>query len=296
MKILDTPRTGKLGRAVAYPSPYGLCLRERVVPRNNRSEAQQHMRAVFGRNSRMWSASLTQEQQDHWNYAGSQVMTHPRLATYGPMSGEQLFTGLNSVLGCVGLPPLFEPPAREVFPPNPTGAMVITNDEHGVRLFLEMPGEVTTDIMVFGQEPCSSGRRKRRNVSYLGLLPPPIDGRSEITALYKAKFGEPRPDKRVFIVTCQQKNGWKGQDAETSEIVPNPPEGLLAAPQAAATETPAPLKPSASHPPHLHKGSTRAALGIDATERPASPQGKEPREGGGKAAGAAIGEGGGGRT
>src|ERR1039457_7637613 len=63
---------------------------------------------------------------------------------------------------------------------------------------------------VFGQEPCSSGRSKRRNVAYLGLLPPPVDGWSDITYLYRARYGEPRPGMRVFIVTCQQKNGWKG--------------------------------------------------------------------------------------
>ena len=57
--------------------------------------------------------------------------------------------------------------------------------------------------MVFGQAPCSSGRRKRRNVSYLGLLPVPQAGLSDITDLYTARFGEPGVGKRVFIVTRQ---------------------------------------------------------------------------------------------
>jgi hypothetical protein len=64
--------------------------------------------------------------------------------------------------------------------------------------------------MVFGQAPCSAGRRKRRNVSYLGLLPAAQDGLIDITALYIARFGEPRPGERVFIVTRQQKDGWEG--------------------------------------------------------------------------------------
>jgi hypothetical protein len=78
--------------------------------------------------------------------------------------------------------------------------------------------------MVFGQEPCSRSRYQRRNVSYLGLLPPPIGGRSEITFLYTAKFGAPRPDQKVFLVTCQQKDGWKGLDQETSAVVPKRPK------------------------------------------------------------------------
>jgi hypothetical protein len=44
--------------------------------------------------------------------------------------------------------------------------------------------------MVFGQAPCSAGRAKRRNVAYLGLLPAPQAGRSDITNLYIARYDE----------------------------------------------------------------------------------------------------------
>jgi len=83
--------------------------------------------------------------------------------------------------------------------------------------------------MVFGQAPCSSGRRKRRNVSYLGLLPAPEAGLSDITALYVARYGEPGVGQRVFIVTRQQKNGWEAFDHETHEIVPGKPADQQAA-------------------------------------------------------------------
>jgi hypothetical protein len=134
---------------------------------------------------------------------------------------------------------------------------VATNDENGVRLFLELASLPTEDIMVFGQAPCSAGRSKRRNVSYLGLLPPKQDGRSEITDLYKAKFGEPPPGTKVFIVTCQQKNGWKGLDHESSEIVPDRPEGM----QASSTVV-------NSSKPLMHKGCTRDAEGTCTTPIP----------------------------
>ena len=97
-----------------------------------------------------------------------------------------------------------------------------------MRLLLRVTGPVTEDIMVFGQAPCSQGRSKRRNVSYLGLLPAPQDGLSDITDLYKAIFGEPPAGTKVFIVTCQQKNGWKGLEQETSAIVPERPAGAEA--------------------------------------------------------------------
>jgi hypothetical protein len=108
------------------------------------------------------------------------------------------------------------------------GRLVIENGADGVRLLLAVSEELNEDIMVFGQEPCSRGRYKRRNVPYLGLLPPPIGGLSEITRLYQARFGEPRPGQKVFIVTCQEKDGWKRLDLETSATVPERAKDLQA--------------------------------------------------------------------
>ena len=134
--------------------------------------------------------------------------------------------------------------------------------------------------MVFGQAPCSAGRAKRRNVSYLGLLPPPTDGLSEITDLYRAKFGEPTPGTKIFIVTCQQKNGWKGLEQESSEIVPENPKGQPAAATAALTLIPL-----------MHKGCTSAAQGTGAPPIPCSQGGNTPETPGGNAAKSASGGG-----
>jgi hypothetical protein len=117
---------------------------------------------------------------------------------------------------------------------------------------------VTEDIMVFGQAPCSAGRSKRRNVAYLGLLPVPQDGMSDITDLYVARYGEPQAGEKVFIVTRQQKDGWEGDDYETNEIVPEKPAGQQAAVTAALTLL-----------VHMHKGCTRDAQG---TLPPAIPE------------------------
>jgi hypothetical protein len=58
------------------------------------------------------------------------------------------------------------------------------------------------DIMVFGQAPCSAGRRKPRRVYYLGLAGAATSGQLDITDPYIARFVEPRPGQKVFIVTC----------------------------------------------------------------------------------------------
>jgi hypothetical protein len=238
------------------------------------------MRQVFGHNSQTWGPSLSQEQRDRWNVAGPQVMSHPRCGQCGPLSGEQFYASINSVLGCVGLPALTEPPARVLFDLSPVRELVATNDERGVRLLLKLAALPTEDIMVFGQAPCSAGRSKRRNVSYLGLLPFPVDGISDITDLYTAKFGEPRPGTKVFIVTCQQKNGWKGFDQESSEIVPYRPEGQQATPEAANSQKPL-----------MHKGCTTGVQGTVALPTPGSQGGAEPEVKGEEAAKSASGGG-----
>ncbi len=211
------------------------------------------MRGSFGRLSRAWSGLLTEAQRQAWCDAGPKVQSAKRLTKSGPLTGQQHFQGINSARARLGLDMLLLPPAPVVFGPNPVGNLVITNDDSGVRLFLNSSGPVTEDIMVFGQAPCSSGRRKRRNVSYLGLITASQAGLAEITALYVARFGEPATGQRIFIVTRQQKDGWEGFDHETHEIVPDKPADQ----QAAATE-------SLPFPVAMHKGCTRDAQGVSA--------------------------------
>ena len=253
MKVLSEPSSGKRGNIVAFISRYGQCQRQLVTPKNTWSPAREHMRGSFGRLSRAWSGLLTEAQRQAWCDAGPKVQSAKRLTKSGPLTGQQHFQGINSARARLGLDMLLLPPAPVVFGPNPVGNLVITNDDSGVRLFLNSSGPVTEDIMVFGQAPCSSGRRKRRNVSYLGLITASQAGLAEITALYVARFGEPATGQRIFIVTRQQKDGWEGFDHETHEIVPDKPADQ----QAAATE-------SLPFPVAMHKGCPRDAQGVSA--------------------------------
>jgi hypothetical protein len=264
MKIIDVPQSGKRGLIVAFQSAFGLCLRQYVVPRTNRTPACERVRGQFGRNSRMWSGKLTEDQRHRWCAAGAKVMSHPRLGQKGPLSGQQFWQSISNVRSVVGLAPDLEPPAPVLFDPSPAGRLIIENTTDGVRLWLAVSGELTTDIMVFGQEPCPSGRSKRRNIAYLGLLPPPIAGRSEVTQLYKARYGDPRPGRKIFIVTCQTKNGWKDWDQETNEIVPEPPIARQ------VTAEPVP-----SHIPHMHNGGATDAEG---TARPVGSHCRESND------------------
>ena len=54
---------------------------------------------------------------------------------------------------------------------------------------------------------------------FLGLLPAPVGGESDITELYVARYGEPEPGKRVFIRTQQQREGWEDHPCDVSGVV-----------------------------------------------------------------------------
>jgi hypothetical protein len=248
MKVIDTPRTGKISNMVAYPSPFGQCFHAYFIPRDPRSPAQSRMRGIFGSASNGWGLKLTELQRQHWTVAAQTVPSQPSLGQYSHLSGQQLCVKINSTLRCVGQAPVEEPPQPLVFSPNPVGELSVVYDEGGSLRLLLVAGAAPEDIMLFGQAPCSAGRMKQRRVGYLGLLGPAVNGQCDITAQYVARFGQPGPGQKVFVVTCQHKNGWKGQAHVTNAIVP--PQPLLGEaqmsqqPKVLDCGTPVPLSPS----------------------------------------------------
>jgi hypothetical protein len=275
MKILDTPRINKLGTSVAYKGRNGLCLRTLVIPKRTVTEARQRVWTNMACFARAWSAMLTQPQQERWIVAAGNVLSRPTLGQCGPLTGEQFFIQVNLARACIGQSPLWEPPARETFGANPVTGAFVENTAEGLRLLLTVTGPVTEDIMVFGQAPCSTGRHKRRNVAYLGLLTPSEGGVADVTEIYEAKYGPLRPNTKIFIVTRQQKNGWEGPVKESSAIV-SPEEGspqtTVQGPQSdavcAANAAPAGqqvlVAGALSSIPHMHTGCPGAAQGMRA--------------------------------
>ena len=273
MKVIDTPRTGRLGPVVFYESPFGQCCRILSAPRDPRTAAQCKARQDFGISSQSWSRRLSDPARELWNVAAQTVPTHPSLNQYSRLSGQMLCVKINATLRCVSQPPTAVPPAPVVFSPNCVGDLTINYDEAGNVQLLLAVGAAVEDIMLYGQAPCSAGRMKHRRVCYLGLLGPATSGQRDITAPYIARYGQPAPGQKVFVVTCQHKNGWKAQDHVTSAIVPprplpgeQQPNPETEVPVAAATGTPdaqaAPAQASSSLHRVVYKGSTPDARGL----------------------------------
>ena len=83
-----------------------------VVPKDPRTLAQRRSRAAFGTASKAWSENntLTQKQRDACHAAAAKIKSRPRLGQSGPLTGQQLIVGSNSLKERWGLQLLLEPP------------------------------------------------------------------------------------------------------------------------------------------------------------------------------------------
>jgi hypothetical protein len=220
MIVLDIPKSGRCRDVVFYRLHQRQFVRRHVIPLNPKTSAQGRVRDNMTAIAKAWANRLTEEERLKWIRSSPAVLSQPRLGQCGPLSGQMHFMGINCVLATIGRELLREPPERVRFGPNPVGELTLSRRQGELNFKLAVSGPVTEDIMVFGAAPCPAGRRKCRKPVYLGLLPAPVDGVSDITELYLGRFGEPEAGQRVFIRLVQQRNGWQSAPTDTSNLVP----------------------------------------------------------------------------
>jgi hypothetical protein len=150
--------------------------------------------------------------------APSASCTAPQVA----LSGYSYFVSANSRRVELGLPQFDLPPAEPTFSPNPVAELAVTNLEGTINLKLRVPSLPAQYTLVQGAAPVSTGIRCVQHYPFLGLLPPPTDGWSDITELYVARYGVPPVGTVVFIRTCQHIDGSTDVPKVTSTRVPAP--------------------------------------------------------------------------
>ena len=170
MKTHDNPGSGKLGDKVASKNHYGPHQRQHVIPTAPRTDAQRDCRSALGNGSKAWGRLLTEEQRLAWIAAGAKVRRRDSLGQSYSLTGQAHFVGINSVLACLGREMVWDPPQPVVFGPNPVRQLIISNGDGRLTLKLSVAEPLAEEIMVFGEAPCSPGRMKCRNVTYLGLV------------------------------------------------------------------------------------------------------------------------------
>ena len=164
--------------------------------------------------------TLTDMQRAAWIAFAAQFNSRSQLGKSGQLAGYNLYVRLNTNLADINEPQVVDPPDYPQFSLNLIGDLSVTNTGGVTALKLMVPAVPARHTLVLGTKPLSAGRSFPGRFVFLGLLPEPVGGFSDITELYTAMYGVPPAHMRVFIQTVQQINGWKDIPKQTTAIVP----------------------------------------------------------------------------
>jgi hypothetical protein len=192
--------------------------------KKRRTTAQRRTQQSMAQLSQGWNERLTEDQRTAWRRLAEALPRRVRKGRFYRVLGHQVFRAINSVLALLGREPRTDPPPQPKFGVNPRVTLHIKGTATGPTLKLRVSGIPTEDIMVFASPPWKAGRTYCGDYRFLGLLPTPVKGVSDITRQYIEKFGVPPPNTRVFIRTWQVVDGWenRGQMKLTNALVPPP--------------------------------------------------------------------------
>ena len=146
--------------------------------------------------------------------------TKPRLGMSGPLTGEQLFCRINTVLQTFGLDQVDAPPAFPVFGQLAPQGLVITNTEDVIKIALTCPINPGENTALRASAPCSAGIARTPRQVLIGVVPAATSGSSNITDLYTARYGVPGVGSRLFVTCNQFVDGWESQLVTFTAVVP----------------------------------------------------------------------------
>lgn len=169
--------------------------------------------------TRRWR-TLTPEQRLAWRIGSADSYTISRLGRQVALNPYNYFCRINFSSSDLGLSLFDLPPAVPTFGLNPVQKLVITNTGGIITLKLRVPSLPAEHTVVQGAAPCSPGVSCVQHFPNLGFLPAPVDGWSDITALYVAWYGVPPVGNTVWIRTRQHINGWNDLPKQASANVP----------------------------------------------------------------------------
>jgi hypothetical protein len=192
-----------------------------VIPRNRQTTEQKRNRGNFGAVASRWRA-LTPEQRAAWCMAAANKFIVTHSGRQVALTGYSYFVSVNTRRAELSLPQFDLPPAEATFSPNPVAELVATNTGAQIVLKLRVPSPPAQYTLVQGARPVSTSIRCVQHFPFLGLLPPPIDGWSDIAELYVAHFGLPPVGTAIFIRTVQHIDGWTDVPKQTSDCIPAP--------------------------------------------------------------------------
>jgi hypothetical protein len=221
MKIRAIPKQGRKDSVVYVNSRHGKIARQYVRPRNPRTAEQQAHRQNVRAVSARWR-TLTLEQRGAWRVAAARNDFTDETGRRVRFNGYTFFVSLNTRRADLGLARFDLPPAKPLFGRNPVVELAITNTGGKFTLKLRVTSPPAQYTLVQGARPVGTAVRCVQHFPFLGLLPPPSDGWSDITGLYVARYGVPKAGTAIWIRTCQHIDGWIDVPKVTRARVPAP--------------------------------------------------------------------------
>jgi hypothetical protein len=207
MKISFVPKSGRKGSVVYANARHGKVARKYVRPSNPSTPEQQGHRSNLRDVLRRWR-TLSAEQRAAWCGVAAKRDIMTETGRRVRLNGYNFFASLNTRRADLSLPQFDLPPAEPVFRLNPVAGLVITNTGGKITLKLRVPSPPAQYTLVQVAVPVRTGVRSVQHFPFLGLLPPPTDGWSDITELYVARYGVPKVGTAIWIRTCQHIDGF----------------------------------------------------------------------------------------
>jgi hypothetical protein len=207
MKMQSIPKRGRKDSVIYSTGRYGNVAREFVPPKNPRTPQQQSHRRNILAVSRRWR-TLSLEQHGTWRVLATNTYFVNDEGQRVRLNCFKLFVSLNTRRADLGLPQFDVAPPEPVFDPSPVLDLDVSYPGRKCTIKLRVQGTPAQLILVQGARPVRSCVRCVQHFPFLGLLPPPTDGWSDITEMYVARFGVPKPGTAVWIRTCQHIDGF----------------------------------------------------------------------------------------
>lgn len=222
-----TEIAGKVGGTVFSRNKGGAYAKNRVMPSNPRTTAQQNIRGFFGAMAQQWRA-LTQAQRESWNELAGTFSLNNSLGDAIRLSGIALFQKLNGNLRSLGNSPILNAPMLAGTDPVTINSFLIESDGTAISTQISVAALATsvpdTEFAVFATAPVSPGVSNLNNRFRL------IGNFADLTTLntvdslvtpYTNVFGLPPVGSRVAVqvLPINSVTGENGTPVQSSTIV-----------------------------------------------------------------------------